>query len=245
MTGNKHSFEGAAFLVGIAIVVSAFVMSGAVKYVKKANDVISVTGSARKPISSDFAVWRGNISSQSSDLQSAYRDLKIYRSRLEKFFSESSIPEGLYSFGSINTWTMQEYNERGVQTGRILGYRLTLGFEIGSEDIDMVEGVFGKASDLIDEGVPVESRPIEYVVTRLADYRISMLAEATSDAKQRAEVIAESAGCDVGAVRNVKMGVFQVTRRNSIEVSDYGIYDTSTRDKDIMAVVRVSFAVEK
>jgi len=35
-----------------------------------------------------------------------------------------------------------------------------------------------------------------------------------------------------------------VTTRNSTEVSDYGVYDTSTRDKDVTAVVNVSFALK-
>jgi uncharacterized protein len=34
-----------------------------------------------------------------------------------------------------------------------------------------------------------------------------------------------------------------VTPRNSTEVSDYGINDTTSRDKDVTAVVSVTFAV--
>jgi uncharacterized protein len=44
-------------------------------------------------------------------------------------------------------------------------------------------------------------------------------------------------------VRNARMGVFQITPRNSTEVSDYGINDTSSLDKDITAVVRLTFAL--
>ena len=40
------------------------------------------------------------------------------------------------------------------------------------------------------------------------------------------------------------MGVFQVTRRNSTEVNDYGMYDTSDRDKEVTGVVRITFAVK-
>jgi hypothetical protein len=42
----------------------------------------------------------------------------------------------------------------------------------------------------------------------------------------------------------VRVGVFQITPRFSTEVADYGINDTSSRDKDITAVVRVTFALE-
>jgi hypothetical protein len=44
-------------------------------------------------------------------------------------------------------------------------------------------------------------------------------------------------------VRSAQLGVYQVTPRNSTEVSDYGINDTTSRDKDVTAVVSVTFAV--
>jgi uncharacterized protein len=44
-------------------------------------------------------------------------------------------------------------------------------------------------------------------------------------------------------VRSARLGAYQVTPRNSTEVSDYGINDTSSREKDVTAVVSVTFAV--
>jgi uncharacterized protein len=43
----------------------------------------------------------------------------------------------------------------------------------------------------------------------------------------------------------VKLGVFQIKPRNSTDVSGEGILDTSTRDKDVTAVVSVTFAVNR
>jgi hypothetical protein len=40
------------------------------------------------------------------------------------------------------------------------------------------------------------------------------------------------------------MGVLQITAADSTEVSDSGIYNTATIDKDMTAVVNVSFAVD-
>ena len=71
-----------------------------------------------------------------------------------------------------------------------------------------------------------------------------MLAEATKDAKARAEAIANSTGDRIGPIRSAKTGVFQITPRYSTEVSDSGVYDTTSLEKDITAVVSVSFGVE-
>jgi hypothetical protein len=57
-------------------------------------------------------------------------------------------------------------------------------------------------------------------------------------------VIVESTGRGLGDLRSVSVGVFQVTAPNSTEVSDYGVYDTATVQKDVTAVVNVAFALE-
>jgi hypothetical protein len=46
-------------------------------------------------------------------------------------------------------------------------------------------------------------------------------------------------------MRRTSQGVFQITPRDSTEVSDYGINDTSSREKDVTAVVDATFAVKR
>ncbi|HEY0050262.1 MAG TPA: SIMPL domain-containing protein, partial [Pyrinomonadaceae bacterium] len=72
--------------------------------------------------------------------------------------------------------------------------------------------------------------------------KIEMLGEAAKDAKTRAERIADSTGNQIGAVRSARMGVMQITAADSTEVSDAGISDSTTIDKDVTAVVNISFA---
>jgi hypothetical protein len=51
-------------------------------------------------------------------------------------------------------------------------------------------------------------------------------------------------GNRVGVVRKAETDVFQITRRFSTDVSSGGIYDTTTIDKDITAVVSITFTVQ-
>jgi hypothetical protein len=46
-------------------------------------------------------------------------------------------------------------------------------------------------------------------------------------------------------MRSSSQGVYQVTPRDSTDVSDYGINDTSSREKDVNAVVSATFAVNR
>jgi hypothetical protein len=84
----------------------------------------------------------------------------------------------------------------------------------------------------------------QYFYTKLPTIKTEMLNESTKNAFERAEAIAKSTGNAAGAVITASQGVFQITSKDSTDSSDYGSYDTSTIDKKITAVVRVSFKVK-
>ena len=123
-------------------------------------------------------------------------------------------------------------------------YRLSQNIEIRSHEVEKYTELSQQANELIEAGINLVSQPPEYLYTKLSQLRIEMTAEASKDAKARAEAIAKSTGNKVGAVRSAKTGVFQITSRNSTDVSDYGIYDTSSLEKDITAVVSVQFGMK-
>ena len=113
-----------------------------------------------------------------------------------------------------------------------------------SEDIDKIGQIAREATELINQGILIESMAPEYLVTKLGEIKIEMLAEASKDAKVRAEQIAKSTGSSIGSVRTARMGVLQITPADSTEVSDSGMNDTSSLEKDITAVVNIGFAVD-
>ncbi len=84
----------------------------------------------------------------------------------------------------------------------------------------------------------------EYLYTRLAETKVVILAEAARDAKERAQQIASSTGSKVGEIRSAEMGVLQITSADANNVSDDGENDTKSLEKDVNAVVHVTFAVE-
>jgi len=71
-----------------------------------------------------------------------------------------------------------------------------------------------------------------------------MISEATKDAKARGDAIVNVSGSRLGTIRKAETDVFQITARYSTEVSNSGSYNTTSIDKDIRAVVAITFAVE-
>jgi hypothetical protein len=230
--------------LALALVLSAFIGAGAFKAARRAGDQIEVTGSAKRPIRSDFAVWRGSVATQSPVLADAYAEVTRQAQVVRQFLAQSGVADSLITVRPVETQTIYRVTEQGMQTSELLGYRLAQSFEVRSSDVAGVTALSQRATALINQGVPLQSSAPEYLYTRLNEVRTEMLAAATEDAMRRAEAVAKSAGAEIGAVRSARQGVFQITARNSTEVSDYGINDTSSLEKDITAVVRVTFAVD-
>ena len=156
---------------------------------------------------------------------------------------EAKVADSEISLSSLETVAIPELvKER--ETGKTLGYKLSQRLEIRSNQVDRYAKLSRQINELINEGIPLTSEPPEYLYNELSKLRIEMIAEATKDAKARAESIAKSTGNRVGGVRSADTGVFQLTPRNSTAVSNGGSYDTSSIEKDITAVVSVKFGID-
>lgn len=230
-------------LLSAALIVSSFLWAGAIRNIKRVDDGMLITGSAKRPIRSDYIVWRVAISSQQPTAQAAYKELKGWTDRVQRYLKEEKVPEADVSLNSLETTTIPEL-DNGRETGKTLAYRLSQRLEIRSNQVDRYSKLSQQITELINEGIPLTSEPPEYLYNELSKLRIEMVAEATKDAKARAESIAQSTGNRVGGVRSADTGVFQITPRNSTAVSNGGSYDTSSIEKDITAVVSVKFGID-
>ncbi|MCB2212431.1 SIMPL domain-containing protein [bacterium] len=235
--------DGGLFFIAIAIVVAAFIAGNAVKAVKRAGDTIQVTGSAKMSVVSDYIVWRGEVRTDAQTLKQSSQQLLRYRQTVEAFLTDQGVLETEVTWQAPSIWEQREY-VNGQDTGRILRYNASQMFIIRSSRVDAIAEVAKAAEQLMREGVPFNPFTPEFTYSKLNEARIELMEEATRDARARAEKIAAAADNEVGPIREARMGVIQVVAPNSTNVSDYGMYDTTTKDKDVIAVVKVSFAVE-
>ena len=229
--------------LAVAIVIGAFLASNAIKE-SRADSDITVTGSARKAIRSDLVQWKGSVSAESSNLQNAVAELKKNTERLKQYITANGNGVKLELAPiSSEPLTYERTNTDGSKQ-TIPGWRVRQRVEISSDQVDAVTVLAGKtAENMLANGVPFEAE-LSYLYTKLADLRIEMLEAATADAKNRALTIAKGAGVSIGAPRNARVGVFQITPKNSPSVDDYGAFDTTSIEKEITAVVSVAFGLK-
>jgi len=229
-------------LLALALFVGLLALASGIRD-RGRNDTISVTGSARHPIVSDYIVWDASVQSQQATPAAALTELDRWTDRIKSFLTEEGAQAGEIVFQPIFTETITGQNPDGSQSGQIVGYRLTRSFELRSARVSEIAALVEASSKLLSEGIPLNAQPPQYIFTKLPSLRPQLLAEATRDALKRAQILVQSTGAKLGKLRAVNVGVFQVTAPNSTDVSDYGIYDTSTLRKDVTAVVNVTFAL--
>ncbi|MGE5390827.1 MAG: SIMPL domain-containing protein [Deltaproteobacteria bacterium] len=234
-----------AVILALGLVLSAYVAGSSLVKAKEAANSISITGSAKKQIKSDLAVWKGSFSASAPEMTAAYARLQESQDKVRKYLQDKGIANKDIVFSSISTNTRYVMLPNGQTSNQVESYELYQTVEIKSKNVDQITLLSREATDLINQGIEFQSMPPEYFYTKIADLKIEMLSLATKDAMKRAEQIALNTNSRVGALRSARMGVFQITPLYSNEVSDYGINDTSSLDKEITAVMTCEFQIIK
>lgn len=108
--------------------------------------------------------------------------------------------------------------------------------------MNKVENISREVSELINSGIEFSSDPPQYYYTKLAELKIEMIADATKDAKVRAQRIADNAGSGLGTLKKADLGVFQIVAQNSAEeYAPGGSFNTSSKRKTATITVRLEY----
>lgn len=212
---------------------------------KTLDNAISVAGSAQQIIDSDTAKWQASFSRTVglTDLKAGSEQIKSDLTAVLAYIRQSGVDEKSVV---INPVTVQPVYESGKEygTGHTTGYSISQQIIVNASDIEKVGKLAQNSTILLGQGIVFTSQPVEYYYSKLSDLKLELLAKATENAKARAEKIADSSGGKLAKIKSADMGVFQITAVNSVDVSDYGNYDTSSKQKSVTAVVRASFLLK-
>jgi hypothetical protein len=237
-----------AAILAVGAVASAVVLARAgvqAFRIRHAEQRVVVTGSATRRILSDFVVWRAVVKSQAPEMAAAYKKLSTDVPAVAAFVKSRGIDAKQIK---ISAASIQELHPRDNQGREIpettVAYVTEQEVEVSSPDIEKVEKVSREATELIDRGIYVHSEAPLYIYTKLAELKIQMLAEASKDARNRAEQIATQAKSQVTSLVTARMGVMQINAAYSTEVSAEGNNDKTSLEKDVLAVITATFGVQ-
>ncbi|WP_164108455.1 MULTISPECIES: SIMPL domain-containing protein [Sphingobacterium] len=231
-------------VAAIGLLASAFVLASAYKYKYSVNNTINVTGNAKKDFESDIVKWTASYSRKSMDLSEASEQLKRDRDLVKSFLIQQGIEESEILFNAVNIMKDFSYHtdERGNSYNTFSGYSLTQMVSIESKDLNKVDNASREISTLISQGVELSSNSPNYYYSKLEDLKLSLIAEASLNAKARAENIAKESGSSLGKLLRADLGIFQITGQNDNEDFSYGgVFNTTARLKTANITIKASY----
>lgn len=240
MENNKnHLVFG--LILGLSLIISAGI--GAFTFYKlRSSESITSTGSAKKAVTSDKAKWTANITRQVtlSTLKGGYTKLETDLKEVKAFLLSNGIKEESIVISPI---VMNEVYEQYPSADK--KYTLFQNIEINETDVKKIDNLSKNTTTLIvDKGVLFSTNSVEYFYSKLPEARIELLATAVEDSKARASELARAGGKRISYLKSASSGVVQVMSPNSVEVSDYGVYDTSKIEKEVFVTVKATFEIK-
>ena len=157
------------------------------------------------------------------------------------------IPKKDIVFSAVDIQKQYNYNNNsdGGSYQTFAGYQLAQSISLQSTDVAKIENLSRNITEIINLGIEFTSSTPNYFYTKLADVKQQMIADATKDAKERAEKIAENASADLGNLKKASMGVIQITAPNSTEDFSYGgTYNTTSKEKEASITIKLEYEVD-
>ncbi|MFM7340186.1 MAG: SIMPL domain-containing protein [Bacteroidota bacterium] len=234
-------------LIGIAIIVSTSSLSDAIIKRYSIDNGISVTGLGSRDFVSDLIIWQSSISARDANLKNAYSVMEGRRKKVKEYLVKKGIKVEELDISSIDIEKEYQtlYDANGTSYSQFSAFKLVQRITVESKSVDLVEKVSREISELIDQDIEIITESPMYYYTKLSELKVQMIAQATEDAKNRAENIADKSDASLGKLKKASMGVFQIVGQNTDEdFESGGSFNTSSKNKTATITVRLEYEAE-
>ena len=232
-----------AIIIAIALIISSVILGFFFYTARKSVNSIRVVGYASGEYDSDILKWRLTLTANSpeNNLMQGYSSLN---SDIKKF--RDFIKNNKYNVEDIElmpSYNYPNYNRDGVITGYI--FEQSISFTLRDTNrFEEIENFAYDLSEISQTGMKIRNSSIEYFISALPELKQVIISEATKDALERAQQVANTTNTQLGKLLNGRVGVFQITEPLSTEVQAYGIYNTNTRRKQISVTMTGEFELK-
>ena len=231
----------AGLFLAVGLVLSSMLATTTWLKVKN-SQFITAKGSTRKNVKSDLVVWKGSFATEAPTLLEAQQKLKANAVKVGQFLTGNSVSNYVFKPIGIEELKASIKDADGWRQERTTGYRLTQSVRVESSDVDRLAQL--DTTPLVEQGVLFTTERPQFLYTKVAGEKIEMLADATRDARARAEQIAAQGSRSIANLHDAEMGVFQITPLHETDTSSGGENDTSSLDKTITAVFSATFLLK-
>jgi hypothetical protein len=237
LKGVDKMLNNYARTLGVSLIICTLIFGASLVRSRQNQKSLRIVGYANKQFVSDLVKWNLTIqkTSGTGNLSASYKTLSGDVVAFKKYLLDNGLEEKEISIQPLNSFPMYD------NYGKISSYNLNQNVFIISGKLETIEKLSLNPEFFAERGLLLQMSNLSYLYTKLPDLKKQLLSDATADALQRAKEVASSAKVRLGKMREAKAGVFQITEPYSTDVSDYGIYNTSTRNKSISVTLSAVF----
>lgn len=231
--------NGPAIMLGLAIIIATIIGASAFYKARSLDNTLSVTGSTKIAVKADLVKWSvsTNLIVGTSEVGYAYGKVSDNTAKIKAFLIKNGVKAEEITMSPV-------FNDDYWSGNNVRQVNVRQTVTVNSKEVDRIKTISENMTALSQQGVSFSPEMPQYSVSTLPSLRVSLIGKAVEDAKARAVEIAKSMGQSVGKLKSASSGVVQVLQPNSNDVSDYGQYDMSTIDKDVMVTVRATFLIK-
>ena len=241
---NGRSLVPVGFVMAVALVISTYLVTDAMRDIRMSHQIIKVRGYAETSVQSNLATWNLRVKATNKDIAEAYRVLAAHRAKVLGFLKSNGLSGADVQVDTVDLIELKKYTKEGKTTNETEAYKLIQTVKVKCADVMGVAKAATKVSDLLGEGVQLHAFDPRYYYTKVNDLKSSLLVEATKDARERARTLAEGSGVRLGPLRAARQGVFSIRAADSTGIAEDTSENTYSIGKKIAAVVTVDYAMK-
>jgi hypothetical protein len=229
----------AATVLALGAIVVTIIAAWTAYDIKLSRDSIEVTGSAKEAVVADSARWIINLETRTgvNDQQSGFARIEAATTKITTYLKSQGFED--FETPSVSTYPSYTYPQYGDPI--LNGFSVSRQVIVRSSDVEKTSQLANNIGPFTGANYTVSTQALELTYSKLDEMRVKLLSEAIKDARARAEAIAKESGRSVSTLRSASGGVVQVLSEGAVDISDYGNYDTQSKNKEVMVTVRASF----
>jgi len=251
MSENKNFLNAMAILglmLAVGMASAAFILGVQAKRAVTGQQSITVKGLAEKPIKADAAEWTINVAVSNATQAGALQEVAKTRAVVEAFLEKQGFGQDAWS---VNVETLGPHYEEVYDQDRYRqvqkGYEAYQNVRVVSKDLVKIQAANKAFLQLRADNHPVVARAPKYLVSNLEEIKMSLIADATKNARSRATEFVKQDGVGVGVMKSARQGAFYILPVGNSNAGDDhygGVYDKTTIDKIARVVVTIVYNIE-
>ena len=205
-----------ALLISIGLLALGLcIRSGIISYGQR-DRVVSVRGLCEKEVTANKVTWPIVTQDMGDDLVALYDRTQIVNAKILSFLKSNGVEDNEISINApdVSDRKVDSYDQSAKRTR----YSLTNVIVVTSSNVNKINELLQRQTELLKEGVAVLAEnyryPITYEYTDLNSIKPEMIAEATRNAREAAMKFSQDSESELGQIKSATQGQFSISDRD-------------------------------